>query len=142
VTFFSGVGGLVSTAADYLRFARMLTHGGSLDGARILGPRTLRLMTENHLPGGRDLTSFAATGGETSRKGQGFGLGFGVLLDQTVAQTIGTPGEIFWGGAASTAFFVSPADELITIFLTQLRPSSSHPIRRQLRAAVYSSVVD
>lgn len=142
-TFFSGVGGLVSTASDYLRFCRMLANGGQLDGARILGPRTLRLMTANHLPGGVDLTAMAQTGGETKRQGQGFGLGFGVLLDQTVAQTIGTPGEYFWGGAASTAFFVSPAEDLIAIFLTQLRPSATYPaIRRQLRATIYSSIVD
>ncbi|MGH3373769.1 MAG: serine hydrolase domain-containing protein [Actinoallomurus sp.] len=141
-TYFSGVGGLVSTAADYLRFCRMLANGGHLDGARVLGPRTLRLMAANHLPGGVDLTAMADFGGETKRQGQGFGLGFGVLLDQTVAQTIGTPGEIFWGGAASTAFFVTPAEDLIVIFLTQLRPSATYPaLRRQLRATVYSSIV-
>ena len=141
-SFLSGVAGLVSTAGDYLRFTRMLANGGTLDGVRILGPRTVRFMTINHLPGGQDLSAMADTGGETSRKGQGFGLGFGVLLDPAVAQTIGTPGEFFWGGAASTTFFISPADELIVIFLTQLRPSSSYPIRRELRAAVYSALID
>jgi CubicO group peptidase (beta-lactamase class C family) len=141
-SYLSGSAGLVSTAGDYLRFCRMLARGGELDGVRILGPRTLRFMTANHLPGGRDLTAFAANGGETSREGQGFGLGFGVLLDQTVAQVVASPGEIFWGGAASTAFFVSPADDLVVIFLTQLRPSSTYPIRRELRATVYSSIVD
>ncbi|MEV0801511.1 serine hydrolase domain-containing protein [Kribbella sp. NPDC050281] len=140
--FLSGVAGLVSTAGDYLRFARMLAAGGSLDGVRIIGPRTLRFMTMNHLPGGQDLAAVADFGGETKRAGQGFGLGFGVLLDPAVAQTIGTPGEYFWGGAASTAFFVSPADELAVVFLTQLRPSSSYPIRRELRAAVYASLDD
>ena len=141
--FFSGAAGLVSTAGDYLRFCRMLANGGELDGVRVLGPRTLRLMTANHLPGGVDLTAMARTGGETKRQGQGFGLGFGVLLDQTVAQTIGTAGEYFWGGAASTAFFVSPAEDLIAIFLTQLRPSATYPaLRRQLRATIYSSIVD
>jgi CubicO group peptidase (beta-lactamase class C family) len=141
-SFLSGVAGLVSTAGDYLRFTRMLANGGALDGVRILGPRTVRFMTVNHLPGGQDLSAMADTGGETSRKGQGFGLGFGVLLEPTVAQTIGTPGEFFWGGAASTTFFISPADELIVIFLTQLRPSASYPIRRELRAAVYSALID
>ena len=141
-SFLSGVAGLVSTAGDYLRFCRMLAGGGSVDGVRVMGPRTLRFMTANHLPDGRDLASMADFGGETRREGQGFGLGFGVLLDQTVAQTIGTPGEYFWGGAASTAFWVSPADDLITIFLTQLRPSATYPIRRELRAAVYSSLTD
>jgi CubicO group peptidase (beta-lactamase class C family) len=141
-SFLSGVAGLVSTASDYLRFCRMLANGGAVDGVRILGPRTVRFMTANHLPDGKDLVAMADTGGETRRAGQGFGLGFGVLLDQTVAQTIGTPGEFFWGGAASTAFFVSPDDELIVIFLTQLRPSASYPIRRELRATVYSSLID
>ncbi len=120
----------------------MLAGGGSLDGVRVIGPRTLRFMTTNHLPDGRDLASMADLGGETRREGQGFGLGFGVLLDPVVAQTVGTPGEYFWGGAASTAFFVSPADDLIVIFLTQLRPSSTYPIRRELRAAVYAALVD
>jgi CubicO group peptidase (beta-lactamase class C family) len=141
-TYFSGSAGLVSTAADYLRFCRMLAGGGVLDGVRVLGPRTVKFMTTNHLPGGTDLASMARHGGETQREGHGFGLGFGVLLDAAAAQTIGTPGEYFWGGAASTAFFVSPADDLIMIFLTQVRPSSSYPIRRELRAAIYSSIID
>ncbi|GAB2576265.1 serine hydrolase domain-containing protein [Kribbella endophytica] len=141
-SFLSGVAGLVSTAGDYLRFARMLANRGTLDGVRVLGPRTVDFMTTNHLPGGKDLVAMADTGGETKRAGQGFGLGFGVLLDPTVAQTVGTPGEYFWGGAASTAFFVSPADDLVVVFLTQLRPSASYPIRRELRAAVYAALTD
>lgn len=141
-TYFSGAGGLVSTAADYLRFCRMLANGGELDGVRILGPRTLELMTLNHLPGGKDLATMAQNAAETQREGQGFGLGFAVLLDPTVAQIIGTPGEYYWGGAASTAFFVNPREELIMLFLTQLRPSSTYPIRRELRATIYSAIVD
>jgi CubicO group peptidase (beta-lactamase class C family) len=141
-TYFSGSGGLVSTAADYLRFCTMLRNGGDLDGVRILGPRTLQLMTLNHLPGGKDLATMAQSAAETQREGQGFGLGFAVLLDQTVAQIIGTPGEYFWGGAASTAFFVNPKEDLIMIFLTQLRPSSTYPIRRELRTTIYSSITD
>ena len=120
----------------------MLLNGGELDGTRILGPRTLQLMTLNHLPGGKDLASVALSAGETAREGIGFGLGFAVLLDPAVAQIIGTPGEFYWGGAASTAFFVDPKEELIMLFLTQLRPSSTYPIRRELRATVYSSIVD
>ena len=141
-TYFSGSGGLVSTAADYLRFCRMLANGGQLDGVRIIGPRTLRLMTINHLPGGKDLATVAQTAGETAREGVGFGLGFAVLLDQAVAQIIGTPGEFYWGGAASTAFFVNPVEDLIMVFLTQLRPSSTYPIRRELRATIYSAITD
>jgi len=140
--YFSGSGGLVSTAADYLRFCRMLANGGQLDGVRIIGPRTLRLMTINHLPGGKDLATVAQTAGETAREGVGFGLGFAVLFDQAVAQIIGTPGEFYWGGAASTAFFVNPVEDLIMIFLTQLRPSSTYPIRRELRATIYSAITD
>jgi CubicO group peptidase (beta-lactamase class C family) len=141
-SYFSGSGGLVSTAADYLRFCRMLANGGELDGERILGPRTLQLMTMNHLPGGQDLATMAQNAAETQREGQGFGLGFAVLLNPAVAQVLGTPGEYYWGGAASTAFFINPVEDLIVIFLTQLRPSSTYPIRRELRAAVYSSIVD
>jgi CubicO group peptidase (beta-lactamase class C family) len=140
-TYFSGAGGLVSTVADYLRFCRMLANGGELDGARILGPRTVQFMAINHLPDGRDLTGMGARLGETSLHGIGFGLGFAVLLDPTVAQVIGTPGEYYWGGAASTAFFISPAEEMIMIFLTQLMPSSTYPIRRELRTTIYSSIV-
>jgi CubicO group peptidase (beta-lactamase class C family) len=141
-TYFSGSGGLVSTAPDYYRFCRMLLNGGELDGVRILGPRTLQLMTMNHLPGGKDLASMALSAGETAREGIGFGLGFAVLLDPAVAQIIGTPGEFYWGGAASTAFFGNPKEELIMLFLTQLRPSSTYPIRRELRATIYSAIVD
>jgi CubicO group peptidase (beta-lactamase class C family) len=140
-TYFSGAGGLVSTAGDYYRFCNMLLNGGELDGARILGPRTLTLMTLNHLPGGKDLATVAQSAGETGREGIGFGLGFAVLLDPTVAQIVGTPGEYYWGGAASTAFFVNPNEDLIMIFLTQLRPSSTYPIRRELRATIYSAIL-
>ncbi len=142
-TYFSGSGGLVSTAADYLRFCRMLLGGGELDGARILGPRTLAFMTMNHLPGGRDLAAMGQPRfSETTMEGIGFGLGFAVLLDPAAAGIVGTPGEYYWGGAASTAFFVSPRDELLMIFMTQLMPSSSYPFRRQLRAAIYSALTD
>ena len=142
-TYLSGAGGLVSTASDYMRFCKMLANGGDLDGERILGPRTLKLMTMNHLPGGRDLAAMNGEGpSETARDGIGFGLGFAVLLDPTAAQIIGTPGEYYWGGAASTAFFVSPAEDLIMIFLTQLQPSSTYPVRRELRAAIYGAITE
>lgn len=141
--YFSGAGGLVSTTGDYLRFTRMLAAGGSLDDVRILGPRTLRFMAQNHLPGNQDLTTMAKDGGETRREGQGFGLGFGVLIDQRLAQTVGTPGEYFWGGAASTAFFVSPGEDLFMVFMTQLRtPPTTYPIRREIRAAIYGAIDD
>jgi CubicO group peptidase (beta-lactamase class C family) len=143
-TYFSGAGGLVGTAADYMRFCKMLANGGELDGRRIIGPRTLEFMTMNHLPGGSDLGTLDGKHyAVDARHGIGFGLGFAVLLDPTRAQVLGTPGEYYWGGAASTAFFVSPnEDGLIMIFLTQLRPSSSWPIRRELRQAVYQAIID
>ena len=140
--YFSGAGGLASTAGDYWRFCKMLGNGGVLDGARILGTRTLQYMATNHLPGGGDLTSHGGRLGETTMDGIGFGLGFAVLLDPATAQVVGTPGEYYWGGAASTAFFISPREELALIFLTQLMPSSSYPIRRELRQAVYGAIAD
>src|SRR5262249_57768312 len=99
-------------------------------------------VTMEHAAGGRDLTGMGAGLGETTLYGIGFGLGFAVLLDPTVAQIVGTPGEFYWGGAASTAFFVSPKEELIMVFLTQLMPSSTYPFRRELRATIYGSIVD
>jgi CubicO group peptidase (beta-lactamase class C family) len=140
-TYLSGAGGMVSTAADYVRFVKMLANGGELDGARILGPRTLKLMAMNHLLDGRDLASMNSGGPtESARDGVGFGLGFAVLLDPTQSQTTGTPGEYYWGGAASTAFFVSPAEDLAMVFMTQLMPSSSYPIRRELRNVIYGAI--
>jgi CubicO group peptidase (beta-lactamase class C family) len=142
-TMLSGGGGLVSTAADYHRFTQMLLRGGELDGTRILGTRTVRFMTTNHLPGGLDLDRLS-TGGfaESTFEGTGFGLGFGVVDNPLPAKTLANPGEYFWGGAASTAFWVDPAEELTALLFTQLLPSSTHPIRSQLRQLVYSALVD
>lgn len=142
-SFFSGGGGLVSTAADYLQFCRMLLNGGELDGRRFLGRKTLELMTSNHLPDGRDLTDFA-TGAfsETTYEGVGFGLGFSVQLDPAVSQIVGSRGEFAWGGAASTAFWVDPSEELITIFMTQLMPSASFNFRGQLKSIIYPAIID
>lgn len=139
----SGGGGLVSTAADYLRFTGMLAGNGALDDVRLLGSRTLRMMTRNWLPGGRDLGALS-TGGfaETIFEGIGFGLGFGVVENPIPSGTYSTPGEFFWGGAASTAFWVDPVEEITAHFFTQLLPSSTYPIRSQLRQLVYSSLVD
>lgn len=143
VTLLSGGGGLVSTAADYLRFCRMLLGGGTLDGTRILGRKTLELMTRNHLPDGRDLTetsigSFA----ETPYEGTGFGLGFSVILDTVRGQNVGTPGEFAWGGAASTVFWVDPVEDLTVVFLTQLMPSRTFDFRGQLKSIVYGALLN
>jgi CubicO group peptidase (beta-lactamase class C family) len=143
-SFFSGGGGLVSTAGDYFRFTAMLRNRGELDGISLLGRKTVELMTMNHLPGGQELTQLAQPGmfTETAYAGVGFGLGFSVMLDPTRAQILGTPGEYAWGGAASTAFWVDPHEDLIVIFMTQLMPSSSYPLRRELRTLTYAALID
>jgi CubicO group peptidase (beta-lactamase class C family) len=139
----SGGGGLISTAWDYHRFAEMLRRGGELDGVRILGPRTVRYMTRNHLPGGHDLEAVGRPlFAETTFDGVGFGLGFSVTLDPVANRVLGSAGEFAWGGAASTFFFVDPAEELTVLFFTQLLPSSTYPIRPLLRQLVYQALVD
>lgn len=146
-SFLSGGGGLVSTAADYLRFCEMLQGGGARKSAggdaRILGPRTLSLMTQNHLPDGQDLSGFArGRFSESPYEGVGFGLGFSVQLDPVRSQNLGTVGEFAWGGAASTVFWVDPKEELSVLFFTQLMPSTSFNFRGQLKQLVYSSILD
>jgi CubicO group peptidase (beta-lactamase class C family) len=142
-TFFGGGSGLVSTVADYHRFAEMLRRGGELDGARILGPRTLRYMVTNHLPGGKDLAALAlGSFSETRYEGVGFGLGFSVTLDPVRAQTPSSVGEFGWGGMASTAFWVDPVEDLSVVFMTQLVPSSTFNFRGQLKSLVYGAIVD
>jgi CubicO group peptidase (beta-lactamase class C family) len=139
----SGGGGLVSTTRDYTRFTWMLLNGGELDGARLLSPRTLRYMTQNHLPGGADLAAFGRpVFAETRYNGVGFGLGFGVVVDPVAYRTLTSAGEFHWGGMASTLFWVDPAEDLTVVFMTQLLPSNTYPIRSQLRQLVYQSLVD
>ncbi len=139
----SGGGGLCSTAADYLTFARALLNRGELGGVRLIGPKTLALMTSNHLPGGRDLTEMSRSlFSEATNAGIGFGLGFQVTVNPSLTLIPGSAGEYGWGGAASTAFWIDPAEELITIFMTQLIPSSSYPVRRELRSMVYAGITD
>ncbi|MBQ0895922.1 beta-lactamase family protein [Micromonospora sp. U56] len=140
---FSGGGGLVSTAADYHRFTQLLLRGGELGGVRLLAPRTVRYMTRNHLPGGGDLASFEPEGfAETVLDGIGFGLGFAVVQDPVPARVPSSVGEYYWGGLASTAFWVDPVEEITALLFTQLMPSSTYPLRSQLRQLVYSALVD
>jgi CubicO group peptidase (beta-lactamase class C family) len=142
-SFISGGGGLCSTAADYLTFCRTLLNRGELDGVRLIAPKTLALMTTNHLPGGRDLTEMSRSlFSESSNAGVGFGLGFSVTMNPSQTLIPGSAGEYAWGGAASTAFWIDPAEELIAIFMTQLIPSSSYPVRRELRTMVYAAITD
>jgi len=139
----SGGGGLVGTAADYLKFATMLTNGGEYDGARILAPKTVELMASNHLPGGKDLTELSRSlFSESTNAGVGFGLGVAVVFDAPQTLIPCSNGEFYWGGAASTAFWCDPVEEITAVFMTQLLPSSSYPIRRELRTLVYSALME
>ena len=139
--FVSGGGGLVSTAADYHRFCRMLLGGGSLEEVRLVGRKTLELMTMNHLPGNADLAQLSRSlFSEAVYSGQGFGLGFGVNMDPARAMAPGSMGEFYWGGIFSTYFFVDPVERLSAVFMTQLMPSSSYPVRRQLKTMIYAAV--
>ncbi len=135
----SGGGGLVGTAPDYLQFCRCMLGMGTLNGERLLGRKTVQLMTANHLPG--DMADMGqARFSESSYAGVGFGLGFSVMLDPAKAQILGSPGEFAWGGAASTAFWVDPAEDMAVVLMTQLLPSSTYPIRRELRVLSYQAV--
>ena len=138
-----GGGGLVSTAHDYQRFTTMLLRGGELDGARLVSSRTLELMTSNHLPNGVDLEGFAKDSySESSYAGIGFGLGFSVVVDQAKNKSLTPEGTFAWGGAASTEFWVDPVEDLTVGFYTQLLPSRTYPIRREMRQLVYQALVD
>jgi CubicO group peptidase (beta-lactamase class C family) len=142
-TWLGGGGGLVSTAADYHRFTGMLLGRGELDGVRVLGSRTVDYMARNHLPGGADLEQVGRPlFAEMPFHGVGFGLGFAVVVDPVRYRTVSSPGEMSWGGAASTAFWVDPVERITAMFFTQLLPSSAHPIRTQLRGLVYQALVD
>ncbi|MDN5750301.1 MAG: beta-lactamase family protein [Pseudonocardia sp.] len=142
-SFLSGGGGLVSSAADYHRFTQMLARGGELDGARLLGPRTVAYATRNHLPGGVDLQAFGRPiFAESAFGGIGFGLGFSVVVDPAAGKAVTNAGEYAWGGLASTAFYVDPVEEITAMFFTQLMPSSTYPIRAQLRTLVSQALVD
>ena len=141
--FVSGGGGLVSTLADYHRFAKMLLNGGAYEGGQIIGRKTLELMTSNHLPGGGDLTEHSkALFSEAENAGTGFGLGFATTIDSAKTMTLGSEGDFFWGGMFSTAFFVDPVEDVIMIFMTQLMPSSTYPVRREIKTMLYSALND
>ncbi|OWK32567.1 serine hydrolase domain-containing protein [Sphingomonas mucosissima] len=140
-TLVSGGGGLVSTALDYQRFCQMCLNGGTLDGARILGRKTIDLMTQNHLPGGADLSAMSKSlFSETQNAGTGFGLGFAVTIDTARSMMPGSVGEYYWGGMFSTAFFIDPVERLTMVFMTQLSPSMIYPIRRELKTMIYAAL--
>ncbi len=144
--FESGGGGLASTVDDYHRFCRMLLNGGALatdDGAvaQIISPKTLALMTANHLPGGGDLVQHSQSlFSEADNAGIGFGLGFATTMDPAAALIPCSAGDFYWGGMYSTAFFVDPAEDISMIFMTQLMPSSLYPVRREIKTMLYAAL--
>lgn len=141
-SMFSGGGGLLSTTSDYMRFCDMLRRGGELDGARILGPRTIALMHRNHLKDNKDLTQMAIGGfSETANEGVGFGLGFACVLDAVTSGSI-VGGDWYWGGAFSTIFWVDEKEDLAVVFMTQLMPSGTFNFRGQLKTLVYAAIAD
>jgi CubicO group peptidase (beta-lactamase class C family) len=141
----SGGGGLVSTAHDYMRFCRMMLNGGTLDGVQILSPKTVALFSLNHLPENRELADMAPPGNfsETGYAGIGFSIGCGVNINVAKTRLPGTLGEFFWGGAASTAFWIDPKEELAVVFMTQVIGSEARlTLRRDLRTLVYSAMTE
>jgi CubicO group peptidase (beta-lactamase class C family) len=143
----SGGGGLVGTAADYLRFCRMLLGKGSLENVQLLSPKTVALMTANHLPGTAeiaDLSPAADAFNETGYRGIGFGLGVAVTLDPARVGIPGTAGEFSWGGMASTTFFIDPVEDMIVIFMTQVITDTARRVRlrRTLRTLVYGAMTE
>ena len=143
-SYLAGGGGLVGTAADYLRFCQMCANGGSLDGVQILSPKTVELMSRNHLPGGKDIPSLTR-GSYTEAAmytGIGFGLGFSVVLPTDEPLMSRSVGSFSWGGAAGTFFWIDPAEELVCVFMAQLVPSNAFPIHAQMRALVYSAFTE
>ena len=140
-TFNSGGGGLASSISDYHRFCRMLLNGGALDGAQILSPKTIELMTANHIPGGQDLTQMSKSlFSEADMAGIGFGLGFATTIDSAATLAPCSNGDFYWGGMYSTAFFIDPVEDIIMIFMTQLLPSTTYPVRREIKTMIYSAL--
>jgi CubicO group peptidase (beta-lactamase class C family) len=135
-TFFAGGHGLVSTAGDYMRFTQMLLDGGVLGEQRLLGPRTVRNMSANHLNDRISRGSMFLPG-----PGYGFGLGFGVRLEDGQSEWPGTTGDFYWGGYGGTAFWVDPVERLAVVFMSQEPVRRGH-YRTLLRALVYQAIVD
>lgn len=142
----SGGGGLVSTTSDYMRFCQMMLNGGSLDGARILSPKTVAMFSQNMLPDNRLMTDMVPSLGlftEAGYGGVGFSIGCGVTVDTARTRLPGTKGEFFWGGAASTAFWIDPAERLAVVFMTQVIGTDARlNLRRDLRTLVYSAFTE
>jgi CubicO group peptidase (beta-lactamase class C family) len=138
-SFLSGGGGLFSTVADYARFAQMLLNGGELDGARLLGRKTVELMATNQLPA--ELLPFGF-GEHAIIYGYGFGLGVRVLVDVALSRVVGSVGEFGWDGAFSTYFWIDPKEDLLGVLMPQLGPNGSYPIHQQFKTLTYQALVD
>jgi CubicO group peptidase (beta-lactamase class C family) len=142
-SFVSGGGGLVSTAGDFMKFAQMVLNGGTANGHRYLGRKTLDLMAANHLPGNSSIAAMSKSlFSEAAYDGIGFGLGFSTTMRASQTLMPGSDGDLSWGGLASTYFWIDPEEDLIGILMTQVMPSSAYPIRRELRTMVYAALDD
>jgi CubicO group peptidase (beta-lactamase class C family) len=138
VKLFSGGHGLVSTVEDYLRFAQLILNRGVLGDVRLLGRKTVELMTMNHLP----QTLLPLKMGDELMPGLGFGLGYSVILDISQANIMGSAGTFQWGGWANTHFWIDPQEELIGILMLQYVPSGTYPITNDFRALVYQAIIE
>lgn len=132
----SGGGGLVSTMADYYRFAQLMLDRGELDGVRLLGPKTVELMTQNHLPA----NMFPIAVGEPI-PGIGFGLGFSVTMDLPATRAVGSPGNHGWGGAANTHFWLDPVEDLLGIIMLQYMPAGTYPVNDDFQILTYQALI-
>ena len=133
-TFFSGGGGLLSTTLDYLRFARMMLNGGELNGVRLLGPKTVKLMTSDHTEG-IDMSL-------TLRPGWGFGLGVAVHTDPEISGMANSVGTFGWGGAAGTRVWMDPTEDLVVIYMVQTRPHTNMRYGKMFSQHVYQAIID
>jgi CubicO group peptidase (beta-lactamase class C family) len=140
-----GGGGLVSTMHDYMRFCRMMLGRGTLDGVQILSPKTVEMFSINYLPDNKLLSdmSAAVTFSEAGYGGIGFSIGCGVTVNKALTRIPGSVGEFFWGGAASTAFWIDPKEDLAVVFMTQVMGTDARlTLRRDLRTLVYSALTE
>ncbi|WP_245815189.1 serine hydrolase domain-containing protein [Shimia gijangensis] len=136
----SGGGGLISTIDDYMNFTEMLRQGGTFNAQRLLSTRIVDFMMQNHLPG--DIASMGPQSfAEQPMEGMGFGLGGAIVLDPARVGTPGSVGDFSWGGMASTFFWVDREKDLSVVFFTQLSPSSSYPLRAEMKALVHGAMV-
>jgi CubicO group peptidase (beta-lactamase class C family) len=140
-TFFSGGGGLVSTVKDYLSFCSVILNHGRSGNGRLLSRKTLQMMSTNHLPRGVDLST-AARGlfSGTNHAGIGFGLGWATTIDPMRALSPGNPGDAFWSGMANTFFWCDPSEDLSCVFMTQILPSDTYPLQRQIKTLAYRAI--